>query len=59
LTALVAGGVGAAAVKSGALGKLWKAIAVAAIAALAGLKRILASLFGSKQQESQASASAQ
>ena len=59
LTALVAGGVGAAAVKSGALGKLWKLLAVGVVAALAGLKRILGAVFGSKQPETQPSAPAQ
>jgi uncharacterized membrane-anchored protein len=59
LTALVAGGVGAAAVKSGALGKLWKLLAVGVLAGLAGLKRILGAIFGSKQPETQPSATAQ
>jgi uncharacterized membrane-anchored protein len=40
LTALVAGGAGALAAKSGVLGKLWKAIVGAAVAAFAGLKRL-------------------
>ncbi len=46
LTALVAGGAGALAVKSGLLGKLWKVIAAAAIAVVAGFKR-----FFSRKQE--------
>jgi uncharacterized membrane-anchored protein len=49
LTALVAGGVGAAAVKSGLLGKLWKAIVFGAVAVAAFLKRILGAMFGSKE----------
>lgn len=40
LTALVAGGLGAAAVKSGLLAKFWKGLIVVAIGALAGLKRL-------------------
>lgn len=44
LAALVAGGAGAALVKSGLLAKFWKPIAAAGIAALAGLRR----LFGRK-----------
>jgi len=40
LTALVAGGLGAAAVKSGLLAKAWKGLIVVAIAGLAGLKRL-------------------
>ena len=49
LTALVAGGVGAAAVKSGLLGKLWKALVFGAVAVAAFLKRILGAMFGSKE----------
>lgn len=45
LTALVAGGVGAAAAKSGILAKLWKVLVAAGVAAAAGLK----SLFGRKK----------
>ena len=41
LTALVAGGLGAAAVKSGLLAKVWKGLIVAAIAAGGWLKRIV------------------
>jgi uncharacterized membrane-anchored protein len=40
LTALVAGGVGAAAVKSGLIGKLWKLIVVGFLAIGAGIKRL-------------------
>jgi uncharacterized membrane-anchored protein len=39
LSALIAGGLGAAAVKSGLLGKLWKFIALAVIGGLGALKR--------------------
>lgn len=59
LTALVAGGVGAAAAKSGLLGKLWKALVFGALAVAAALKRMLSAMFGSKESEQQASASAQ
>jgi uncharacterized membrane-anchored protein len=44
LTALVAGGVGAAAVKSGLLGKLWKLIVFGVLALVALIKRIFAAL---------------
>lgn len=47
LTALVAGGVGAAAVKSGLIGKLWKLIVVGVLALGAGLRR----LFGRKGEQ--------
>jgi uncharacterized membrane-anchored protein len=40
LTALIAGGLGAAAVKSGVLAKLWKGLIVVAVGALAGIKRL-------------------
>ncbi len=59
LTALVAGGVGAAAVKSGALGKLWKLVVFGVLAGIAALKKLVAGLFGSKEPESQAGAAAQ
>lgn len=59
LTALVAGGVGAAAVKSGALGKLWKVIVLGALAAVAAIKKVLASVFGSKESTTQATTTAQ
>lgn len=59
LTALVAGGVGAAAVKSGALGKLWKVIVFGALAAVAAIKKVLASVFGSKESTTQATTTAQ
>lgn len=42
LTALIAGGAGVAAAKSGLLGKLWKLIAAGVAATLAGLKRMFA-----------------
>lgn len=59
LTALVAGGVGAAAAKSGLLGKVWKLLVFGAIAVAAAAKRMLAALFGSKDARPEASASAQ
>jgi uncharacterized membrane-anchored protein len=46
LTALVAGGAGAAAAKSGLLGKLWKGIVLAVVGAAAALRRFFARLFG-------------
>jgi len=49
LTALVAGGVGAAAAKSGLLSKLWKLLVVGGLAALAAIKRVLGAVFGSKE----------
>src|SRR5262245_14543363 len=42
LTALVAGGLGAAAVKSGLLGKFWKFLVVVAVGAVAGIRRLVA-----------------
>lgn len=51
LTALVAGGAGAALAKSGLLGKIWKLLVFGAIAAFAAIKRVLAALFGRKQSE--------
>ena len=59
LTALVAGGVGAAAVKSGALAKLWKLLVFGALAAVAAIKKVLASVFGSKEATTQATTPAQ
>jgi uncharacterized membrane-anchored protein len=59
LTALVAGGVGAAAAKSGLLGKLWKVLVFGALAVGAALKRFVSTLFGSKESNPEASASAQ
>jgi uncharacterized membrane-anchored protein len=41
LTALVAGGLGAAAVKSGLLGKFWKFLVVIAVGAAAGIRRLV------------------
>jgi uncharacterized membrane-anchored protein len=49
LTALVAGGAGAALAKSGLLGKIWKLLVFGAIAALAAIKRVIAALFGRKE----------
>jgi len=54
LTALVAGGAGAALAKSGLLGKVWKLIVFGAIAALAAIKRLLAAVFGGKRGEESA-----
>ena len=53
LTALVAGGVGAAAAKSGLLSKLWKLLVVGGLAALAAIKRLLGAVFGSKESAPQ------
>jgi uncharacterized membrane-anchored protein len=55
LTALVAGGAGAALAKSGLLGKIWKLLVVGAAAALAAIKRALASVFGKKETQDPAS----
>jgi uncharacterized membrane-anchored protein len=52
LAALIAGGAGVAAAKTGLLGKLWKVIAGGVVAALAGLKR----MFGRKEDPSTARA---
>jgi uncharacterized membrane-anchored protein len=41
LTALVAGGLGVAAVKSGLLGKFWKFLVVIAVGAVAGVRRLV------------------
>jgi uncharacterized membrane-anchored protein len=41
LTGLIVGGAGLAAVKSGLLAKLWKVLAAAAVAVMAGFKRLL------------------
>lgn len=48
--ALVAGGVGAALVKTGLLQKFWKLIVIALIAIGAALKKLLAGIFGGKEQ---------
>ena len=48
LTALVAGGVGAAALKSGLLAKFWKLIVVGVVAVVGALRKALSSLFGKK-----------
>jgi uncharacterized membrane-anchored protein len=52
LAALIAGGAGVAAAKTGLLGKMWKVIAGGVVAALAGLKR----MFGRKEDPSTARA---
>ncbi len=59
LTALVAGGVGAAAAKSGLLGKLWKLLVLGAVALAAAFKRLAAALFGSRDPRPEPSAPAQ
>ena len=46
LTALIAGGVGAAAAKSGLLAKLWKAIVVGVMALVAAIRRLFGKTFG-------------
>lgn len=48
LTALIAGGVGAAAMKSGVLAKLWKAIVLGVLALVAAAKRVL---FGGRDSQ--------
>ena len=55
LTALVAGGLGAAAAKSGLLGKLWKFIVLGVVGVFAALKKALGSLFGKRDPEAEAS----
>jgi uncharacterized membrane-anchored protein len=49
LTALIAGGVGAAAVKSGALQKLWKLIIVLVVGVAGALRKFFGALFGKKE----------
>jgi len=56
LTALVAGGAGAALAKSGLLAKLWKVLVFGAVAAVAALKRVLGALSGKKPAEESAGA---
>ena len=56
LTALIAGGAGAAAIKSGALGKLWKVIVAGVVALLAGIKKIIAAITGRRSPDVQAKA---
>jgi uncharacterized membrane-anchored protein len=53
LTALIAGGAGAVAVKSGLFQKLWKVIVFGVVAAAAALKKVLAGLFGKKDSAEQ------
>jgi uncharacterized membrane-anchored protein len=53
LVALVAGGAGAAAAKSGLLGKAWKAIVFGVLAVFAFLKRLVNGLLGRNQQQEQ------
>jgi uncharacterized membrane-anchored protein len=53
LTALIAGGAGAAAVKSGLLQKFWKLIVFALVGLMAGLKKLLAAFGNSREQPSE------
>ncbi len=53
LTALIAGGAGAVAVKSGLFQKLWKVIVFGVVAAAAALKKVLGGLFGKKDSAEQ------
>jgi uncharacterized membrane-anchored protein len=48
LTALIAGGLGAAALKSGLLAKFWKVIVVAVVAAASAVRKAVGALFGRK-----------
>jgi uncharacterized membrane-anchored protein len=54
LTALIAGGVGAAAMKSGLLGKLWKFLVLGAIALLGAIKKAIAAMSGRRANEAEA-----
>ena len=49
LTALIAGGVGAAAVNSGLLAKFWKFIVVGLVAVVAGIRRLWSRLTGRRE----------
>ena len=51
LTALIAGGAGAAAMKSGLLQKMWKAIVMLVVALVAGLKKFFGALFGKRSDQ--------
>ena len=53
LTALIAGGAGAVAVKSGLLQKLWKLIVFGAVAVVAALKKFVRGLFGKQEPAEQ------
>lgn len=50
LTALIAGGVGAAAVKTGMLQKLWKLIVILVVGVAGALRKFFSALFGRKEQ---------
>lgn len=50
LTALVVGGVGAVALKTGLFQKLWKPILIALVAAIGALRKFFARLFGRKAE---------
>jgi uncharacterized membrane-anchored protein len=54
LTALIAGGVGAAAMKSGLLPKIWKGLVLGLIALAGAIKRFFASLTGRKSESAEA-----
>ena len=56
LTALIVGGAGAVALKSGLLAKLWKAVVVAVAAVAGAIRRGVRSLFGKKDEQAAASA---
>jgi uncharacterized membrane-anchored protein len=55
LTALVAGGAGALAVKTGLLQKFWKVIVILLVAVGAALKRFFVRIFGKSQPEQESS----
>jgi uncharacterized membrane-anchored protein len=51
LTALIAGGAGAAAVKTGVLQKLWKVIVIGFVAVVAAIRRFFAGLFNRNEPD--------
>ncbi len=51
LTALIAGGVGAAAVKSGLLAKFWKLIVVGVLAVVAFFRKLATRIFGKREPD--------
>ena len=57
LTALIVGGAGAVALKSGLLSKLWKVIVIGVAAVLSAVRKFISGLFG-KKDEGEAEASA-
>jgi len=50
LTALIVGGAGAVALKSGLFGKFWKVIIIGVAAVASALKRAIGSLFGKRPE---------